>query len=382
MTIIPPQRHLFDIPDEVAYFNCAYMSPQLKEATKRLIAGVQSKSYPWKRTAPDFFEDAETIRKLSSSVLGGDAEGYAVIPAASYGVSTAARAIEPHMEAGSRILLIAEEFPSNFLPWKRVSQQRGGTLITVPAPADGNWTQAVVDQIDRTIKVLAISTCHWTNGARIDLIPVARACRDTGTILVVDATQTLGVMPFQFEEIRPDFLIAAGYKWLLSPYGFGLLYVSERWRNARPLEESWLARMNAEDFAGLVNYSDVYMPGARRFEMGEKCTPTILPGAIAGLEQLSSWGIENIGATLSAVNAKIAARLSEMGFQLPPDAQRCPHMFGAKLPAGRTINVVSELKKKDIYISQRGDSLRFAPYLHITDSDVDRLLDALDALAR
>jgi selenocysteine lyase/cysteine desulfurase len=91
-----------------------------------------------------------------------------------------------------------------------------------------------------------------------------------------DATQTLAAMPFSIENVQPDFLVAAGYKWLLCPYGFSLLYVSERWRNARPLEETWLARDNAENFAALVKYSDTYIPGARKFDVGEKCTATIL----------------------------------------------------------------------------------------------------------
>ena len=76
------------------------------------------------------------------------------------------------------------------------------------------------------------------NGAYIDLHAISKACRAAGSIQVLDATQTLGAMPFHVRDIRPDFLVAAGYKRLLCPYGFALLYVSERWRDARPLEET------------------------------------------------------------------------------------------------------------------------------------------------
>ena len=202
-----------------------------------------------------------------------------------------------------------------------------------------------------------------------------------GSVLVVDATQSLGAMPFPLAEIKPDFLVAAGYKWLLCPYGFGLLYVSEQWREARPLEETWLARKNAEDFTALVKYSDTYMPGARRFDVGEKCTATILPGAIAALEQLGAWGVENIAASLSSINSQLATHLEELGFHLPGVAQRCPHMFGAQLPKGHAGNMVADLKEMNIYISQRGNSLRFAPHLHVNGHDVNRLMEALDQLA-
>lgn len=382
MPTIPSQRHLFDIPDNVAYFNCAYNSPQLNESQNRLIAGARTKSHPWERTPESFFEDAETIRHLSSTLFGGDADGYAVVPAASYGLSTAARAVEPHLQQGDRILVIAEEFPSNVLPWKRTAQEVGAVLETVSSPLQGGWAQAILDRIDRGVKVVAVSTCHWTNGAYIDLKPIGEACREVGAVLVVDATQSLGAMPFPLEEVKPDFLVAAGYKWLLCPYGYSLLYVSEQWRNARPLEETWLARENAEVFSALVNYSDRYMPGSRRFDVGEKCTATILPGAIAALEQIKAWGIENIAATLSTINNAIAAHLEQLGFLLPDDEQRCPHMFGAQLPAALTSNFVAELKAKNIFISQRGSSLRFAPHLHVNERDMHRLMNALSDLAK
>jgi selenocysteine lyase/cysteine desulfurase len=382
MSVIPSQRHLFDIPDEIAYFNCAYNSPQLNESQNRLLSGVRTKSHPWERSPASFFDDAETIRRLSSDIFGGDADGYAVVPAASYGLSTAARAVEPHLQSGDTILVIAEEFPSNVLPWKRTAQETGATLRTVPIPEHGNWTQAILECFDKDVKVVAVSPCHWTNGAYIDLRAIGKACREAGCVLVVDATQSLGAMPFSIAEVKPDFLVTAGYKWLLCPYGFSLLYVSEQWRDSRPLEETWLARHNAEDFTSLIKYSDIYMPGARRFDVGEKCTSTILPGAIAALEQIKKWGIEEIAKSLTAINTKIAAHLEQLNFQLPSESQRCPHMFGAQLPKTYGGNLVTKLMMKNIYISQRGNALRFAPHLHVSNHDVDRLLDALGEIIK
>lgn len=95
MPLLPSQRHLFDIPEEIGYFNCAGNSPQLIASRDRLIKGAGQKCHPWNRRPEDFFKEAERIRVLASAALGGDADGYAVIPAASYGISTAARALEP-----------------------------------------------------------------------------------------------------------------------------------------------------------------------------------------------------------------------------------------------------------------------------------------------
>lgn len=382
MAILPAQRKLFDIPADIAYFNCAYYSPLLNESKTRLLAGVAEKCHPWERLPSSFFEDADTIRSLAARIFGGDADGYAVIPAASYGLSAAARAIEPTLRRGDRILYAAEEFPSGVLPWKRAAQETGAEIIAVSMPEQGNWTEAILGKIEKGVKVVAASTCHWTNGANVDLQPIGEACREVGSALVVDATQSLGAMPFSPDEVRPDFLVAAGYKWLLSPYGFGLLYVAERWRGARPLEETWQARENARDFAALASYSDAYLPGARRFDVGETCTSTILPGAIAALEQIAAWGVSNIAESLGEINARIAASLERRGFRVPEPSQRSPHMFGAQMPASFPNDLVAELRARKIFVSQRASAIRIAPHLYCTEQDIDRLEEALDELSR
>ena len=92
MPLIASQRHLFDVPDEVAYFTCAYYGP-LAERVARPVDRKRAGQEPsLKRKAPDSFADAETIRKLCTEVIGGEAEGYALVPAASYGIGTSPRA--------------------------------------------------------------------------------------------------------------------------------------------------------------------------------------------------------------------------------------------------------------------------------------------------
>jgi selenocysteine lyase/cysteine desulfurase len=375
---IGSQRPLFDIPAGIAYFNTSYNAPLLNASRARLVAGAGAKSHPWERLAADFFDDAERVRELAASVFGGDVDGYAVVPAASYGLSAAARAIEPQLKSGDRIVVLDEEFPSNVLPWQRVAQETGAVMMTVPTPEDGDWTSPTLAFIAQGARVAALPNCHWTNGTRLDLVAIGKACRAAGATLVLDNTQSLGAMPFDMAAVQPDFVVAAGYKWLLCPYGFGLMYVAPGWRDARPLEESWQARTNAADFTALVNYGDTYMPGARRFDVGEKCTPTQLPGAIAALEQLQAWGVAEVARSLAEINSRIQARLEALGFKLPPPAQRCPHMFGARLPERFTGDFVGALRAHKVFVSQRGSSVRFAPHLHVTEADIEQLFAALE----
>lgn len=375
-------RDLFEIPEGVAYFNTAYNSPLLRSSREALEKAAGAKSRPWERTPADFFDDADQIRSICSRLLGATPDDYAVIGAASYGISSAARILEPKLGPSDKILVMAQEFPSNVLPWRRVAAETGAETRTVPTPPDGDWTSAIIGCLDRSTKVASLVGCHWTNGAAVDLVAVGEACRQHGTALVLDMTQSLGAVPFALEAVRPDFMVAAGYKWLLCPYGFGIMYVAPQWQGDRPLEETWLARGNAGNFAKLVEYCDEYRPGARRFDVGETCVTTILPGAIAALEQLDDWGIGNIFDLLRRTNRSIFEQIEPLGFRMLSAESVPQHMFGVALPRGVTKDAIGSLAASKAHVSLRGDSIRISPHLHVSEADVDQLVDALEELAR
>ena len=375
--MIDCQRDLFNIPDNISYFNCAYLSPQLIESQKALIEGVNLKSVPWEWTSEKFFSQVEEVKVLCANLFGEKPDNYALAPSVSYGMNTAARIIENKLEKGDQILLIDEDFPSNVLTWRRVCKEVGSNILTVKKNEKNNWTSAIIDNINPNVKVVSISSCHWANGEYIDLELISKKCKENQCFFIVDATQSLGVNLHLIKKIDPDFLIAAAYKWMLCPYGLAIIYVADKWFNSRPLEETWLARDNAKNFSKLVNYSDIYMPGARKFDMGQTAMPTLLPGSIEALSQIKRWGISNISKTLEVINDKISNELVSLGFDVIPKNRRVSHILGVKIPKEKNKDYVSNLRKENIYISQRGSSLRIAPYLHNNDKDIERLINSL-----
>lgn len=368
-------RDLFDVPRDVAWLNTAYNGPLLRASRLALERAAGAKSRPWERVPIDFFADADRIRTLAAELFGATQDDWAIVPGASYGIATAARALEPALRAGDVILTLAEEFPANVLAWRRAAHGAGARVEAVVRAPGADWTAALLAAIGPTTRVVAVPHCHWTDGAPLDLVAVSRAARAVGAALVLDTTQSLGAMPLDLAGVDPDFMVAAGYKWLLWPYGVGLLYVAPRRQDCRPLEESWLAREGAEDFAGLVRYAEGYRPGARRFDVCETCT-ALLPGAILALEQLRAWRIERVSARLAELTAIIADGLATRSFEVAPPAMRSPHLLGARLPGA--VGLVDRLRAHQVFISQRGESLRFAPHLQVDETDVARLFDVLD----
>ena len=193
-------RALFDIPDDVAYFNTAYNAPLLRASRDALVCAAGAKLRPWERAPADFFADAETLRGVSAALFGTAAENFAIVPAASYGISTAARILEPRLQAGDHILVAAQEFPSNIFPWQRIAAERGAAIRTAGRPVDGDWTRAVLAALDPSVRIAALSACHWTDGATFDLVAIGAACRANGTVLVLDVTQSLGAAPLDLAE--------------------------------------------------------------------------------------------------------------------------------------------------------------------------------------
>src|SRR5947209_15764046 len=97
------QRDLFEIPADIVYLNCAYMSPFLRSVREVGEKAIARKSQPWNIHAEDFFEEAETARHLFAQLIEANADGIALVPSVSYGISVAAANLP--LEKHQRIVL-------------------------------------------------------------------------------------------------------------------------------------------------------------------------------------------------------------------------------------------------------------------------------------
>ena len=376
--LIPSQRHLFDLPADVAYLNCAYMSPLLKRAAEIGAHAIAQKTQPWRISADDFFTESERARALFAKLLGARADDIALVPAASYGLAIAAANLP--VEPGRRILVLAEQFPSNVYAWRALAARTGAAVVTIERAADGDWTRAALARLDERVAITAVPHCHWIDGGLLDLVAVGVRCRDVGSALVVDATQSLGALPLDFAAVRPDYLVCPGYKWLLGPYSLGYLYIAPAHQDGRPLEQNWIARAGSADFARLIEYQDPYQPGARRFDVGERSNFALLPVGLVGLEQLLAWGVDRIAATLAAKTAAIAERAAGLGLAALPAHLRGGHYLGLRFLRGAPQRLPERLAEERVYVSVRGDSLRVTPHLYNDETDIERLFAVLHAV--
>lgn len=374
------QRSLFDLPRQIAWLNCAYMSPLMTAAVAAGEAGLRRKARPWQLTQRDFFSDSERARALFARLVGASPGDIAIVPSASYGIAVAAANLR--VEPGQEIVVLEDQFPSNVYAWQRKAADSGASLRIVRraeavAGPGIDWTSAIAAAIGGQTAILALPHCLWTDGSLVDLVRVGALARAHGAALVLDLTQSAGALAFDVAAVQPDFMVAAAYKWLLGPYSLGFLYAAPHRQNGRPIEENWIIRTGSEDFARLVEYADDYQPGARRYDMGERSSFHLMPVAVAALEQILGWDVRRIAATLAARNRTIAARAAGLGFTALPDDCRAGHFLGIRRPGGVPEGLLAKLAAQQVFVSVRGDSIRVTPHLYNDDEDVERFFDAL-----
>ncbi|QDO96756.1 aminotransferase class V-fold PLP-dependent enzyme [Ferrovibrio terrae] len=377
-TLLPSQRAQFDIPADVAYLNSAYMGPMPTVAVAAGERGMRAKLNPWTIAPVDFFTESETVRGLFAKLVNATADDVALVPSVSYGMAVAANILA--LKKGQSVLTLAEQFPSNVYPWIEKAKAVEATFISIPRPSDDDWTARVLERIDANTGIVALPHCHWTDGGLLDLITIGAACRKVGAALCIDATQSMGVMPFDVQAIQPDFLVAGGYKWLLGPYTYGYLYVAKRWHGGMPIEQNWIARKDSENFAGLVDYKSDYQPGARRFDVGERSNFALAPAAHAALDYLLGLGTQRIYATLKHRNDAIAERArAELGLDTVRADRRAGHYLGLRFDGAVPADLPAKLAAEKVFVSVRGQAMRVTPHVYNTEDDIEKLFKVLKA---
>lgn len=376
------QRELFSLPEGARYLNCAFMSPLLHTVENAGIQGMKGKKTPFMVKVEDFFEPVERLREAFSNIINCPDPGQVVIiPSVSYGMANIAKNMD--IPENAEIVIAGEQFPSNTYPWYRFAEEQHAVIKIIQPPdtftGRGNtWNQQILDAINPNTALVSLSHCHWADGTLFDLKTIRVKTRKAGAALIIDGTQSVGALPFDVQDIDPDALVCAGYKWLMGPYSIGLAYYGERFNNGTPIEENWINRINSEDFAGLVDYEDRYQKGALRYEVGEHSNFILVPMMLAALKQIQTWGIPSIQEYCRDISQAAIYRLREAGFWIEDENFRGSHLFGIRLPGGADINLIKkELESRKVYVSVRGSSIRVAPHLYNTKEDFEILSEVL-----
>ncbi|MEO7802829.1 MAG: aminotransferase class V-fold PLP-dependent enzyme [Ginsengibacter sp.] len=376
MHIIQSPKELFLLEDGITYLNCSYMSPMLKTVKQAGLVALDKRAQPWNLTVEDWFTKAETLRQLVANIFQTANDNIALIPSASYGLSLAAKNIK--LTAGKNILVLEHQYPSNYYAWENLAKEQSLQIVTIRSSADKSLTQSILENINEHTGLVAIPNCHWISGAWIDLEKISKAVKEVDALLVLDLSQSLGVLPIDIEQIQPDFAVSVGYKWMLGPYSLGYMYVAEKWQeSSEPLEYSWQPRKGSENFADLTNYVTEYKKGARKFDMGEVSHINLMPMALAALEQINKWDIADVQQEIKKLTDIIVDYKISNG-TYNENQLNAGHIISIPLKDKNINELKQRLTDNNVIVSFRSTSIRVSPHIYNSEQDIKKLLSCLD----
>ena len=232
------QKHLFTIPDNIHYLNCAYKAPLLKSSEEACINALYRGRNPINIKTSDFFTDVIYVRELFAKIINASSEQIALVPSVSYGLSTILK--NTKAKKNGNAITLHDEFPSGYFALQRWCSDHGNTLNIVKPDNENqlglSWNKNLLHQINEDTSIVLISSIHWMNGIKFNLKEIGKKCREVGAKFIVDASQSLGALPMDVMENNIDALVCTSYKCLFGPYSIALAYLSNEYANGTPLE--------------------------------------------------------------------------------------------------------------------------------------------------
>jgi selenocysteine lyase/cysteine desulfurase len=320
---------------------------------------------------------AET-REAAARLLGARSSEIALVGPTSLGLSLVAAGLP--WRKGDNVLIYHEDYPSNVYPWMALAG-RGVEVRLMNVRELGRIRNVdVLGQVDEQTRLVALASCHFISGWKLDVPALGRALRQRRILFCLDAIQTLGAAPLSAEHV--DFLAADAHKWLLGPCASGILYVREELQERlKPVVLGW-HNVRCPDFVAQEQIA--YVAGARRYEAGSASLLGVA-GLKAALDLLLEIGVEAIGAELLRKRAWLAPALEAKGWTvLQPGAPK--EHAGPILSFHRDKEDMAawhhKLMEAGIATSLRADRagrryVRLSPHFYNTDAELHRLLELL-----
>lgn len=323
-------------------------------------------------------KEIASTRADAAALLGADAGEIALLGPTSLGLSLFANGID--WKTGDEVVIYGEDYPANVYPWLNL-RSRGVVIRYLRTQSLGKITpESVEAAITPATRLVALASCHFQTGWRIDIAKIGALLRKQGILFSLDAIQTLGAFPTPASEV--DFLSADAHKWLLGPLAAGIVYVAkERFETCRPtLLGSW--NVKSPDFQAQTGIE--FEEGGRRYEPGVLNVAGIY-GMRASINLIRNQGLDSISALILERRDQLEEGLSGLGFEFLSPRRNEPLRSGiltTRHPSKDPALLFAGLERAQISAScrktrDRGTWLRFSPHYYNTAAEIDRVLDVL-----
>lgn len=363
--------------------NCSQgpQTTRTRAAAERYLDSWRQDGMDWDR----WIEEVEAARATFARLINADPDEVAVFSSVSHATAAVASALPSLADASgagthdrATVALTEAEFPTVAHVWK-AREAHGTPLRWIPVRDGRVAIDDVQDALDDDVLLLSATHGYYQTGALLDLEAVARAARDAGALVYVDAYQSLGAVPVDVKALGVDMLASGNLKYLMGIPGIAFLYVRRALaERMQPAVTGWFGRTDPFAFDAHRDRPLDWAPGARRFDTG---TPPILQAYVAraGMETLLDLGMHDVRAWTCVLAERLASGAREMGLEVlgPADARDRTPTTAIRVADAHSVE--ASMRDHGVIASARGPSIRLAPHAYTSPDDVERTLEALVA---
>ncbi len=371
-------RAYFDVTGQRLYFNHAAYSPLSRPVVHAMNEYFEHRQMGNPATWGIAEGHMEGLRRNYGELVGAPAERIAHMANTVLGVNVLANGLD--WKPGDHILLYADEFPSNVMPFLNLKSQ-GVEVELLDAP-DGRVTAELFESaIKPQTRLISVSSVQYLTGYRADLKALSDLCHSKNILFSVDAIQSIGVIPADVVDLGIDFMAVGGHKWMMSPLGSGFLYVTEELQSRlKSAYRGYMGHVTPMDFG---NFEQELSPDARRFELGAFNAPSIV-GAEKATELLLASGVESIYSHVRKLIDQFVWGLNELPFKPVydfTDAEVSGICLFTHEDSEKNQAVFDQLTAQKVNLSLRGGGLRIAPHYYNSQEEVEQLLSLLEQVS-
>lgn len=321
----------------------------------------------------------EHARKLGATLIHCQPEEIALVGPTSLGLSFVAAGLK--FRRGDNVLIYHDDYPSNVYPWMSLADKNVEVRLLNTRGLGIIRPRDVAGQIDENTRLVALASCHFISGFRIEIDEIGKLLRERGILFCLDAIQTLGAFPTTVEHV--DFLAADAHKWLLGPCGAGIFYVR------RGLQESLNPPVwgwhNIRNPNFVAQDKIEFRQDARKFEAGTQNLVGVT-GLITAMELALEVGVENIAAELIRKRAWLVPELQKRGYTVlnpTPASENTGSMISFFSKDHNMPALHKKLSDAGIVTSLRVDRsgqnyIRISPHFYNTDEELVKVVETLN----
>jgi selenocysteine lyase/cysteine desulfurase len=365
--------------EDATYLNFAAHAVIPRVALNAVQASVAAKRRPHIVDDRSFFFVAANLRQTLAALIGASQDDIALTTGAGAGLATIAYALK--WSAGDEVIIAGGEFPAHYATWKPMEAREGITVqITHPRDQFIQSGDLIAAMTPRT-RVISVSHVRFDDGSILDASSLAAACKSSGTLLVLDVSQSCGAIPMDVSSLGADFIVCAGYKYLLGPWGTGFLWAKpENADLLRPGPYNWLSQ-DVETFARL-NYVDP-RPARTLSRWDAAQASSIYNFNLTVMEASARFVLNATPALIHDHNQSLIDYFFERlpdGYRLASPRQASHRgVFGCIEVGSRgdTESLYQTLRDERFVVALREGKIRVAPHLLNSTQDMDRLLVSL-----